>query len=74
MSMITAHRASAATVVTVPAATTHWWNQARHLVLQAIQRVFATSSTVPDRRPRQHYPPRHRYLEDALMAREMYRL
>jgi hypothetical protein len=40
--------------------------------IAALARLFTSS---PDRRPpRQHYPPRLDFMEDARLAREMYRL
>ncbi|MCV7199952.1 hypothetical protein [Mycobacterium angelicum] len=45
----------------------------RRGVFAAIRSLLVASADAP-RRERRHYPPRHAFLEDSRMAREMHRL
>ncbi|MCV7079067.1 hypothetical protein [Mycobacterium szulgai] len=45
----------------------------RRGVLATIRSLFVASADSPGRE-RRHYPPRHAFLEDSRMAREMHRL
>jgi len=63
---------STAAAVPVQPTTTRRWIQATHVIAAGLHRMFLTTA---DTRPaRRHHPERFRYLEDALMAREMHRL
>ena len=53
--------------------TTRWWIRATRVIAATPSLVFATL-TADSRRPRSDCPRRYRFLEDALMAREMHRL
>ena len=64
---------STAAAVALPPAKTRRWTEALRAVAASVKAAFATSGD--EARPkRRHYPPRNDYLEDARMAREMYRL
>ena len=76
---------STAAAVPLPPAKTRRWTEAVRAVAASVRAAFATSGdlvTAEDlvtskeaaRPKRRHYPPRNDYLEDARMAREMYRL
>jgi hypothetical protein len=54
---------STAAAVPVQPTTTRWWIVATRVVAAALNRMFLTTTT-----------PRRRYLDDAVMAREMHRL
>jgi hypothetical protein len=61
--LITQHEVAfgtAAAVPVYPTTTTRWWVTATRAIAAALRRG--------------HYPPRRRYLDDAVMAREMHRL
>jgi hypothetical protein len=62
---------STAAAVALPPAKTHWWSDNMHAVTGALHAMFAASEKPPARR---HYPKRHVWLDNALMAREMDRL
>ena len=62
---------STAAAVALPPAKTHRWSDAVHTVTGALRGVFAASEKQP---ARTHYPKRHEWLDNALMAREMDRL
>jgi hypothetical protein len=62
---------STAAAVALPPAKTHRWSDAVHAVTAALRGVFAASEKQPAKR---HYPKRHDWLDNALMAREMDRL
>jgi hypothetical protein len=62
---------STAAAVALPPAKTHWWSDTTHAVTGALRAMFAASEKPPARR---HYPKRHVWLDNALMAREMDRL
>lgn len=64
---------STTAAVALPPAKTRRWAEALRAVAASVRAAFATSGE--EARPkRRHYPPRNDYLEDARMAREMYRL
>ncbi len=54
---------STAAAVPVHRTTTRWWIMATRVVAVAVRRMFLTTAE-----------PRRRYMDDAVMAREMYRL
>jgi hypothetical protein len=60
--LITQHEVAFGTAAAVPVypTTTRWWVTATRAIAAALRRG--------------HYPPRRRYLDDAVMAREMHRL
>ena len=62
---------STAAAVALPPAKTRRWSHVVHAVSGALHAIFATSEKPPARR---HYPKRHAWLDNALMAREMDRL
>ena len=62
---------STAAAVAPPPAKTRRWSYPVQAVSAALRAMFAASEKPPARR---HYPKRHRYLENALMSREMDRL
>jgi hypothetical protein len=64
---------STAAAVALPPARTRRFTEALRAVAASVKAAFATSGDEP-RPQRRHYPPRNDYLEDARMAREMYRL
>jgi hypothetical protein len=57
--------------VALPPARTRRWRRVVHALSGALRAIFATSEKPPARR---HYPKRHAWLDNALMAREMDRL
>ena len=62
---------STAAAVALPPAKTRRWSDTVHAVSGALRAIFAASEKPPARR---HYPKRHAWLDNALMAREMDRL
>jgi hypothetical protein len=62
---------STAAAVALPPAKTRRWSHVVHAVSGALSAIFAPSEKPPARR---HYPKRHAWLDNALMAREMDRL
>jgi hypothetical protein len=62
---------STAAAVALPPAKTRRWSDTIHAVSGALRAMFAASEKPPARR---HYPKRHAWLENSLMAREMDRL
>jgi hypothetical protein len=60
-----------AAAVVVPARKTHRLRDTVHAVAGAVGAFAASLEKPPARR---HYPKRYSYLENSLMAREMYRL
>jgi hypothetical protein len=62
---------STTAAVALPPAKTRRWSEPVHAVSAALRALFAASEKPPARR---HYPKRHVWLDDALMAREMDRL
>jgi hypothetical protein len=62
---------STAAAVALPPARTHRWSDAVRAVSGALRRMFAASETP---RAQKHYPKRHAWLDNAMMAREMDRL
>jgi hypothetical protein len=62
---------STTAAVALPPAKTRRWSDAVQAVTGALRAVFAASEKPPARR---HYPKRHAWLDNALMAREMDRL
>jgi hypothetical protein len=65
--------ATAAALPLQPAKTSRRWVEAVRAIGAGLRAAVVTSSN--ETRPkRQHYPARNEYLEDARMAREMFRL
>ena len=62
---------STAAAVALPPAKTRRWGDAVRAVSGALRAMFKASEKPPARR---HYPQRHAWLDNALMAREMDRL
>ena len=62
---------SSAAAVTLPPAKTRRWTDTIHAIGGALRAMFATTEKPPARR---HYPKRHAWMDNALMAREMDRL
>ncbi len=62
---------SSAAVVALPPAKTRRWTDAIHAISEALRAMFAATEKPPARR---HYPKRHAWMDNALMAREMDRL
>jgi len=62
---------STAAAVALPPAKTRRWSDTVSAVGTALHAMFATSEKPPAQR---HYPKRHVWLDNALMAREMDRL
>ncbi len=62
---------STAAAVTLPPAKTRRWTDTIHAISGALRAMFATTEKPPARR---HYPKRHAWMDNALMAREMDRL
>ena len=62
---------STAAAVALPPAKTRRWSDTVHAVSGALRAMFAATEKPPARR---HYPKRHAWLDNALMAREMDRL
>jgi hypothetical protein len=62
---------SSAAAVALPPAKIRWWSDTIQAMGVALRAMFAASEKPPARR---HYPKRHDWLENALMAREMDRL
>ena len=62
---------SSAAAVTLPPAKTRRWTDTIHAISGALRAMFATTEKPPARR---HYPKRHAWMDNALMAREMDRL
>ena len=62
---------STAAAVALPPTKTRRWSDAIHAVSGALRAMFAATEKPPARR---HYPKRHDWLDNALMAREMDRL
>jgi hypothetical protein len=57
--------------VTLPPPKTRRWTDTIHAISGALRAMFATTEKPPARR---HYPKRHAWMDNALMAREMDRL
>jgi hypothetical protein len=62
---------SSAAVVALPPAMTRRWTDTIHAISGALRAMFAATEKPPARR---HYPKRHAWMDNALMAREMDRL
>lgn len=62
---------SSAAAVTLPPPKTRRWTDTIHAIGGALRAMFATTEKPPARR---HYPKRHAWMDNALMAREMDRL
>jgi hypothetical protein len=62
---------STAAAVALPPAKTRRWSDTVYAISGALRATFAASEKQPARR---HYPKRHAWLDNALMAREMDRL
>jgi hypothetical protein len=62
---------STTAAVALPPARTRKWRVALQAVTSALRATFAASEKPPARR---HYPKRHAWLDNSLMAREMDRL
>jgi hypothetical protein len=62
---------SSAAVVALPPAKTRRWTDTIHAISGALRAMFAATEKRPARR---HYPKRHAWMDNALMAREMDRL
>ena len=62
---------SSAAVVALPPAKTRRWTDTIHAISGALRGMFAATEKLPARR---HYPKRHAWIDNALMAREMDRL
>jgi hypothetical protein len=62
---------STTAAVALPPAKTRWWSGTIHAVSGVLRATFAASGKPPARK---HYPKRHVWLDNALMAREMDRL
>lgn len=62
---------SSAAVVALPPAKTRRWTDTIHAISGALRAMFAATEKPPARR---HYPKRHAWMDNALMAREMDRL
>jgi hypothetical protein len=62
---------SSAAVVALPPAKTRRWTDTIHAISGALRAMFAATEKLPARR---HYPKRHAWIDNALMAREMDRL
>ncbi|HTH89491.1 hypothetical protein [Mycobacterium sp.] len=62
---------STAAAVPLPPTKTRRWSDAVHAVTGALRGVFAATEKSSARK---HYPKRHDWLDNALMAREMDRL
>jgi len=57
--------------VTLPPPKTRRWTDTIHAITGALRAMFAATEKPPARR---HYPKRHAWMDNALMAREMDRL
>ena len=62
---------SSAAAVALPPAKTRRWTDTIHAISGALRAMFAATEKPPARR---HYPKRHAWIDNALMAREMDRL
>ena len=62
---------SSAAAVALPPAKTRRWTDTIHAISGALRAMFAATEKPPARR---HYPKRHAWMDNALMAREMDRL
>ena len=62
---------STAAAVALPPAKTRRWTDTIHAISGALRGMFAATEKPP---ARQHYPKRHDWMDNALMAREMDRL
>jgi hypothetical protein len=70
--LITEQQVLFSTAAALPPAKTRRWNDSVHAVGTAMRAIFFAESE--KRAPRQHYPKRHAWLDNALMSREMDRL
>jgi hypothetical protein len=71
--LITEQEVLFATAAAVRPPTTRWWTRATDVLASTGRRMFVTIGAAA-RPPQRHYPRRYDFIEDARMAREMYRL